>query len=112
MSKSFDRELILQNARQLILTRPGERVMYPDFGIGLDRFLFEPITSALIEEMEGLIRGQFSRYEPRLVIRSLSFGKDPDAQAKASENSKVFIRLHLGFTDEFFDDQLMEVVVQ
>ena len=112
MSKSYDREVILQNARQLILTRPGERVMYPDFGIGLDRFLFEPLDSSLIEQMELAIRRQFERFEPRLVIKNLSFGTDPDAQAKSAENSTVFIRLHLGFTDEFFDDQLMEVVVQ
>jgi len=112
LSKSYDKEVILQNARQLLLTRPGQRVMYPEFGIGMDRFLFEPITASLMQEMEALIRTQFEKFEPRLVIKDLSFGSNTDAQAVASENSSVFIKLHLGFTNEFFEDQMMEVIVK
>ena len=38
--KSF-RELIKQNLKMLLLTNKGERVMIPEYGIGMNRFLFE-----------------------------------------------------------------------
>ena len=34
-------DLIRQNFKNLILTIPGERMMDPDFGVGIQRFLFE-----------------------------------------------------------------------
>ena len=32
----------------LLLTNPGERVMLPDFGAGLNRLMFEPNDSILV----------------------------------------------------------------
>ena len=34
-------DLIRQNFKNLLLTIPGERMMDPDFGVGIQRFLFE-----------------------------------------------------------------------
>ena len=33
---------IKQNFKNLLLTSPGERMMIPDFGVGLRSYLFEP----------------------------------------------------------------------
>ena len=44
MIKSF-RRLIKQNLKMLILTAPGERVMEPEFGVGLRNFLFQNFLS-------------------------------------------------------------------
>jgi phage baseplate assembly protein W len=33
--------LIKQNLKMLVLTNPGERIMMPNFGIGLKKILFE-----------------------------------------------------------------------
>ena len=33
--------LVKQNLKMLILTNPGERVMEPDYGVGIRQFLFE-----------------------------------------------------------------------
>ena len=33
-------QLVRQNLKMLILTNPGERVMDPDFGVGIQRYLF------------------------------------------------------------------------
>ena len=35
------RTLVKQNLKMLILTSPGERVMEPDYGVGMKNFLFE-----------------------------------------------------------------------
>ena len=34
------RDMIKQNLKMLVLTNPGERVMEPDFGVGISQFLF------------------------------------------------------------------------
>ncbi len=39
-------DLVRQNLKNLLLTIPGERMMDPDFGIGIQRFLFENGISA------------------------------------------------------------------
>ncbi len=33
-------ETLRQNLKTLVLTNPGERVMEPGFGVGLEKFLF------------------------------------------------------------------------
>ena len=33
-------EVASQNLRMIILTSPGERIMYPEFGVGIRQFLF------------------------------------------------------------------------
>ena len=38
--KNFE-NMIKQNLKMLVLTSPGERIMIPDFGVGLRRYLFE-----------------------------------------------------------------------
>ena len=35
------RRTLRQNFKMLILTNPGERVMIPDFGVGISKYLFE-----------------------------------------------------------------------
>ncbi len=45
------KENIKQSLKMLILTNPGERIMLPEYGVGLRRFLFEndvPITRSRI----------------------------------------------------------------
>ena len=34
-------KMIKQNLKMILLTHPGERIMVPDFGVGLPRFIFE-----------------------------------------------------------------------
>lgn len=57
------RENIKQSLKMLVLTNPGERIMLPEYGVGLRRFLFEsdvPITrsriiSKLVEQVDEYI---------------------------------------------------------
>ena len=37
-------ESVVQSIRVVLATRPGERLMRPTFGVGLDRFVNEPDT--------------------------------------------------------------------
>ena len=38
--KSSGKELVTGMRRQLLLTKPGERVMMPGYGLNLDEFVF------------------------------------------------------------------------
>ena len=40
------KETVKQNFKMLVLTSPGERVMVPDFGVGLRNFLFEAMDDS------------------------------------------------------------------
>ena len=56
----------------MLLTSPGERVMNPDFGVGLRRFLFEPRES-MIPNIRQRIISQASKYLPFLEIIKIVF---------------------------------------
>jgi len=61
-----------QNLEMLLLTNPGERIMYPDFGVGLKRMLFEPDTPALQNEIHRSIIYQVKLYLPYIEIEQVS----------------------------------------
>lgn len=66
-------DVIKQNFRMLALTNPGERVMLPDFGVGLQRFFFEPLSPVIYEKVRTRIDSQVNTYMPFLTIRSIDF---------------------------------------
>ena len=45
------KEIIKQNFKMVIMTNPGERIMIPDFGVGIRRYLFELRDSENIETL-------------------------------------------------------------
>ena len=55
-------ESIKQNLRMLLLTSPGERIMNPDFGVGLRRYLFSNDNARTREEIQGRIFSQVKKY--------------------------------------------------
>ena len=66
--------MIKQNLKMLILTIPGERVMEPEFGVGITRYLFENFQSNTYMAIDGRIREQVKAYMPFLTIVDISFG--------------------------------------
>jgi phage baseplate assembly protein W len=82
--KSFDydyidktSELVKQNIKNLLLTIPGERVMDPDFGIGVMTFLFEE-TSLVKREIKERIRNQLQKYMPYVSLKEVQVGEIDD----------------------------------
>ena len=68
---------VKQNFKNLMLTSPGERIMNPDFGVGLRTFLFEP-RSQVMAKIRQRIDGQVTRYMPFVRINSLQFNQNVD----------------------------------
>jgi phage baseplate assembly protein W len=57
----------------LVLTNPGERVMIPNFGVGIRRYLFEFPTKNLKNEISSKIKEQVKFFMPFLDIEEISF---------------------------------------
>jgi phage baseplate assembly protein W len=55
----------------LLLTEPGERVMLPDFGTSLKKFIFEPNDSSVIEQIRNEIARAISIWEPRIAVQNI-----------------------------------------
>ena len=51
---------------QVLFTAPGERVMRPDFGAGLHRLVFEPISATTMSMVRHRVEQALIRWEPRI----------------------------------------------
>ncbi|HZN72019.1 MAG TPA: GPW/gp25 family protein [Micromonosporaceae bacterium] len=52
---------------QVLFTRPGERVMRPDFGSGLLALTFEPNSVALAATTQALVQGALQKWLGHLI---------------------------------------------
>ena len=69
---------VKQNLKMLLLTTPGERVMLPDFGAGLIKYLFELDNPLLRGNIEAVIRSQVDRWLPFIEILKITFNSTAD----------------------------------
>jgi phage baseplate assembly protein W len=65
-------ELARQNLKMIILTNPGERVMDPLFGVGLQQYLFENQSNTLTSSILGRISAQVGKYLPYISLENVS----------------------------------------
>ena len=65
-----------QNFKMLLLTVPGERVMDPLFGIGLQKYFFENVTPVVLSRIKSEIRKQTERYLPYINLLELDINSD------------------------------------
>tara|TARA_R100001460_G_scaffold37488_1_gene71826 strand:+ start:265 stop:666 length:402 start_codon:yes stop_codon:yes gene_type:complete len=80
------RDAIQQNFKNLLLTTKGERVMIPEFGVGLRSFLFRNFTTSLLEEIRAEINKQVDTYLPFIEITELDFLTSDDQPDDISLN--------------------------
>ncbi len=55
----------------ILRTRPGERLMRPDFGCGLDRYLFEPNNISTLRLIQEEVKRSLNRWEPRITLNDV-----------------------------------------
>lgn len=67
------KEAIKQNFKMLLLTNPGERIMSPNYGVGLKRYLFSNFDEQTFAEVDAKIREQTLAYMPVIEIREITF---------------------------------------
>ncbi len=72
-------EKVLQSIRIILETAPGERVMRPGFGAGLERYLMKPNTVATRALIRRDVEQALARWEPRIKLTNVAVepGDDP-----------------------------------
>jgi phage baseplate assembly protein W len=78
---------IKQAIRIIMFTNPGERLMRPDFGAGLERFVFEPISTTTMSSIETQVYQALNLWEPRIDVLEVAVETDQ------SERNKVLIEV-------------------
>jgi uncharacterized protein len=61
----------------ILRTRPGERILQPDFGCGLDRYLFEPNTIGTLRLIQEEVKRALARWEPRVTLNDVQVAVSP-----------------------------------
>lgn len=85
---------VKQKLRMILLTNPGEKIMDPEFGLGIKKYLFEPVNGALsiyynaVEESKNFIIEDFratiidnlikqtKKYSPDITINDINIKID------------------------------------
>ena len=66
-------QVAIQNFINLVLCAPGERIMYPTFGVGLRNYLFEMNIASTRRKIKSSIISQAGTYMPYIKIKEISF---------------------------------------
>jgi phage baseplate assembly protein W len=82
--------------RAILSTRPGEQLMRPEFGGGLDRLLHQPNTIATRREMRDLVREALAKWERRILLDAVEVWEVQGAPAQV----RVEIAYRLARTGE------------
>ena len=75
------RDTVRQNVKMLVLTAPGERIMDTNFGVGLRRYFFRPMTNRTFDTIATSIREQMTHYMPFLKFDGVKFQTKEQDQA-------------------------------
>lgn len=86
------KELVKQNFKTLLLTIPGERIMMPDFGVGLQTYLFENLESGGVSGVTAAINNQVSKYMPYINVLNIDTKNSEDNEHLASVSITYYIK--------------------
>lgn len=96
-----------QNFKNLLLTSKGERIMDMDFGVGLRRFLFEPIGAGTRTLIARTIEDQVGKYLSYITIGEVSFATSETEGSTISHLLSVQVKFSvptLGMEDNLVID--------
>ena len=82
---------VRQGIQIILSTRPGEQLMRPTFGGGLENLLSEPNTLATRTRIRDLIQETLGRWEPRIDIDAIAV--DPVAGDPGGVRVEIHYRL-------------------
>ena len=74
---SSGEENVRESICVILRTRPGERLQLPEFGCGLDRYLFEPNNVANLRQIQEEVKRSLTRWEPRIKLDDIRVALNP-----------------------------------
>tara|TARA_Y100001963_G_C6761843_1_gene439893 strand:- start:198 stop:599 length:402 start_codon:yes stop_codon:yes gene_type:complete len=100
LTKNF-KQVAQQNLKMVILTAPGERIMDPNFGVGLRNFLFENASDTTFSLLEERIRAQTKIYVPYITIGSINFlssGNDFEKIKSPGDSLSNYLKIEIKYS--------------
>lgn len=88
-----DDDAVRQSVLMLLSTRPGERVMRPEYGCDLHSLMFMPNDDTTAGIAIYLVKTALVRCEPRIEIRDLDACSDPEDPAVLVISLKYQVRM-------------------
>lgn len=69
---AVDYQAVQNGIQNLFLFKQGERILLPEFGNSLYKYLYEPINDLTAEKIRNEISFMFEKWEPRVQILGIS----------------------------------------
>lgn len=86
---------VREQIQVLLSTRPGEQLMNPGFGAGLENLLTEPNTVATRSRIKELVGEALKRWEDRIVVDAIGVDPVSDAATGVADGVRVEIAYRL-----------------
>lgn len=83
---------IEESIRIILGTTPGERVMHPDFGCKINENVFFPNSSRTVALAIRYVEEAIVKWEPRVILKSVTGEADPDNPVKINIKINYEIR--------------------
>ena len=94
------KDQIKSNLINLLLTEVGERVMNPNFGCELRRFLFEGITDFNTEELSASLRNSISVFVPEITVTTIEVAPTSSTNISNTINLTISYYLNISQTSD------------
>jgi phage baseplate assembly protein W len=75
----YDINAVKNSLHNLFTTTPGDKILSPEYGMDLRKYLFEPATVQISKEIRDEIYIQVGTFEPRVKITSVNINVLNDA---------------------------------
>ncbi|MDQ3112387.1 MAG: GPW/gp25 family protein [Bacteroidota bacterium] len=85
-----DEQDIWESLQLILSTSPGERMMFPKFGCGIRRMVFDTVNTTFLTQLKDLIRFSVLHYEPRIVLN--------DVTISGSDTHEGMLHIKLDYT--------------
>ena len=76
VAKDFD--AVSQGIYNIFLFAPGERIILPEFGNSLYKYVYEPESEGMLDRMKIDVQEMIERWEPRVKIMAVEVVGKPD----------------------------------
>tara|TARA_Y100001963_G_scaffold153552_1_gene240542 strand:- start:715 stop:1155 length:441 start_codon:yes stop_codon:yes gene_type:complete len=88
-------EAVKQNVLNLCSTEVGERVMQPNLGITLKRFLFEPYSEDLVAQIQHTIMGSIKYWLPFVKLNKVDVRMSANEAGDFKNTMEIDIHFNL-----------------
>ena len=102
-NSAYGVNLIRNNLRQLILCEKGSRIMLPDYGLSLQKYLFEPMDETTYFLIKNEILEVLNKYFTIVNVITLGVFSNVKKNTISPEKNELLIKLTLQLMDESLD---------